>query len=75
MRNRLVPDLPDGLRRKADFSVWSQVAGTAYYAGDYLMLLRAGARAALRDPVGTAQRCAELASKFRSHAEARCRSP
>jgi glycosyltransferase involved in cell wall biosynthesis len=70
IRNRLVPDLPHGLRRKADFSVWSQVAGTAYYAGDYALLLRAGARAALRDPVGTARRCARLATKLRPRAEA-----
>lgn len=70
IRDSLFPGVSDALRRKADFSVWSQVAGTAYYAGDYAMLLRAGTRAVTRDPVRAVRHCARLAAKLRPRTEA-----
>lgn len=55
-RDRSFPDVPRHLRREANFSIWAQVAGTAYYARDFPMLARAILRALAEDPAELARR-------------------
>lgn len=51
MRDRLYPDIAAAKRREANFSIWSQVAGTAYYAGDKRTFAAATVRATRQDPM------------------------
>jgi glycosyltransferase involved in cell wall biosynthesis len=61
-RDAAFPRAPARLRREADFSIWTQVAGTAFYARDYPLLARAVARAARAQPAELLRRVALFAS-------------
>lgn len=50
-RDQLYPDVVGGQRRDANFSIWSQVAGTAFYAGDKRTFAAATLRATRQDPM------------------------
>lgn len=57
-RDAAFPQASPRLRREANFSIWTQVAGTAFYARDYPTLLRAVARAVREQPAELVRRVA-----------------
>lgn len=50
-RDQLYPNVAANMRRDANFSIWSQVAGTAYYAGDTKIFAAATLKAMREDPL------------------------
>ena len=54
-RDRLYPQIPLAQRRQSDFSIWSQVAGTGYYAGDKSIFALASWRALRASPSAVAK--------------------
>lgn len=69
-RDSAFPGVANGLRREANFLLWAQVAGTAYFARDYPVLVRSTARAVAADWRATLRRAVSFARGRNAQADA-----
>lgn len=81
-RDAAFPQASPHLRREANFSIWTQVAGTAFYARDYPTLFRAVSRAVREQPAELVRRIVlflsgrnaqQVAEEEQSRAKERCK--